>query len=503
MTPLLPLPTAMPVLPHVQIGVHHQLMPEGVVGGDWLTAVPLDSGDVALVVGDVVGRAAEAESSMHHLKAVAQHLLEQGEDPVGVLDQLDEAARRHPEARGATAIAAVIDPGTGHVVVAQRGHLPPVVVPRSGPAHAVDVAPSSPLGMPGRAALCEVDLRDDDAIALFTDGLVERSATSIGAGIDRLASTATEVLCADRRDGSRRDVSDLTSTIVGHLRDDPGGAADEALLVLARYRREPAEDLRIPFMALPSSLAEVRHRVGAWLDDAGACENDRFSLVQAISEAVGNLAHLQAADETRSIQLDLAASVGRDGRARVSITDDNDWSDLLESRESQPPPEMAAPLADRLPMSDRNRALVLMLDLVDAMTVDRLVIGTRVTLEKSLRRERVHVSTAASARPQAAALDVRAMRDGETLALAVRGPVEVETVETLRLAVLAALGDERQPLLLDLEEVTLLSGVGVRLLHDLARGGLVRIRAPETSPAHATLELTAVPHESTALHDLG
>ena len=60
------LPTALPVLPRVRIAARYLVAgQEQAAGGDWFDAIPLDSGAVALVVGDVVGNgvAASAASS--------------------------------------------------------------------------------------------------------------------------------------------------------------------------------------------------------------------------------------------------------------------------------------------------------------------------------------------------------------------------------------------------------------------------------------------------------
>jgi hypothetical protein len=150
----------------------------------------------------------------------------------------------------------------------------------------------------------------------------------------------------------------------------------------------------------------------------------------------------------------------------------------------------------RLPMSDRNRTLILMLDLVDDMRVERLVIGTRVVLEKRLTRAPIH-RTAPPNGPHAAAedLDVHAVRVGTPTVLAVRGPIDDDSVETFRLAVVAAMGTQVEPVVLDLSEVTLLGGVGIRLLHTWTSEGVVRLEVSPDSPVAGALALTALPHD--------
>ena len=107
------LPTALPVLPGVRIAAHYLVAAaEQAAGGDWFEAVPVD-GQVALVVGDVVGHGAQASAVMGQLRAVLVEFLLDGDDLATALARLDRFASRVTGARGATVCLALLDPTDG------------------------------------------------------------------------------------------------------------------------------------------------------------------------------------------------------------------------------------------------------------------------------------------------------------------------------------------------------------------------------------------------------
>jgi len=97
------LPTALPVLPRVMIAARYLVAgQEQAAGGDWFDAIPLDSGGVALVVGDVVGHGVAASAAMGQLRAVLAELLAAEKDLGHVLRRTDAFAARMPSLRAAT-----------------------------------------------------------------------------------------------------------------------------------------------------------------------------------------------------------------------------------------------------------------------------------------------------------------------------------------------------------------------------------------------------------------
>ena len=115
------------------------------VGGDWYDAFPLESGAIALVVGDVVGHGLEAAVAMGQLRG-AVSALAQTAGPALLLDRLDAFVETVPSAATATLAYVELDPETGHVRYACAGHPPPLVVSPDGRTRFLWDGRSAPLG---------------------------------------------------------------------------------------------------------------------------------------------------------------------------------------------------------------------------------------------------------------------------------------------------------------------------------------------------------------------
>src|SRR3954449_7183014 len=102
-----------------------------------------------------------------------------------------------------TAVVLSFDPATGRVCFAAAGHPPPIVLGPDGGASFLESTPSVPLGvLPyGRYSAYEGTLPDDATLLLYTDGLVERRGSSLGAGLSHPRAAVTtgpaepEALC--------------------------------------------------------------------------------------------------------------------------------------------------------------------------------------------------------------------------------------------------------------------------------------------------------------------
>ncbi|MFJ1703916.1 SpoIIE family protein phosphatase [Kitasatospora sp. NPDC088346] len=173
--------------------IAHRYLPSSVVsevGGDWFDVVPLSSGRVALVVGDVMGHGIRAAATMGQLRTVARTLATLDLAPEQVLTRLDETAMGIGEGQFATCVCAVYDPVERTCTIASAGHLPPVAVAPDGSARILDVPPGVPLGVGGVAfSAVEFTLPQGGLIALYTDGLVEKRGRDLDEGIGLLSRT--------------------------------------------------------------------------------------------------------------------------------------------------------------------------------------------------------------------------------------------------------------------------------------------------------------------------
>jgi len=185
------LPDRLPCVPGVELAGrslpgslgHH-------VGGDWYDVITLPTGELGLVVGDVVGHDLAAATAMGQLRNALRAYALDDSSPASVLTRLNRAADLLDMVELATCIYAILDPRTLTVRWSSAGHLAPLVSDESGTAGLAAVDPGPPLG-----ALREPDyvdsvlqLRPGDALVLYTDGLVERRGETIDAGLDDLAA---------------------------------------------------------------------------------------------------------------------------------------------------------------------------------------------------------------------------------------------------------------------------------------------------------------------------
>ncbi len=171
------------------------------VGGDWYDVIPLESGRVALIIGDVMGRGLRAAAVMGQLRAIARAHVYADLAPAEVLARVDTELMRLEQEQIATALLALLDPATGTLTVASAGHLPPLVRTDDGAVEFLDVDPGPPLGTgAGGYTDLEVTLTDGATVLLYTDGLVEDRRLPIDEGLATLAAAATmsrepELLC--------------------------------------------------------------------------------------------------------------------------------------------------------------------------------------------------------------------------------------------------------------------------------------------------------------------
>lgn len=156
------------------------------VGGDWYDALVLD-GEVALVVGDVVGHGLPSATLMAELRnAVRAYLLEH-RDPAGALSRANEFVRT---LRGlATCACLVVDPATGNLRGATAGHPPPLIGPAAGLVPWwLPPGPMLGAALAARYAVAETVVPVDGRLVLYTDGVVERRGEMVDAGVARLAT---------------------------------------------------------------------------------------------------------------------------------------------------------------------------------------------------------------------------------------------------------------------------------------------------------------------------
>jgi PAS domain S-box-containing protein len=222
---------AFPETPELDLEVAYHPGVRGLeVGGDWYDAFAVgDGATIALVVGDVVGRGIGAASTMGQLRSAVRALAGTGLEPTALLTALDGFVRRHDVGRMATVAYATLDLGTRELCYACAGHPPPLfVLPGREPFFSWE-GRSVPLDAFARGNIrrqASLELEPGAALMLYTDGLIERRATSVDEGLERLRRAA-----GDHRDAAPGALADA---VVADVRDDT--VEDDVCLLAARLR---------------------------------------------------------------------------------------------------------------------------------------------------------------------------------------------------------------------------------------------------------------------------
>jgi serine phosphatase RsbU (regulator of sigma subunit) len=158
--------------------------------GDWYDVFPMADGDLILVVGDVAGHGEAVVVAMERAREALRARVVAGASPGELLSQLNIAAINFSEDSTGTVICGRYDPRSRVLRWARAGHLPPVLV-RDGSATVLDMPEGMLLGVSESAIYAEqaLQLLPGDMLLLYTDGLIEKRAGSIGDALEEFAAS--------------------------------------------------------------------------------------------------------------------------------------------------------------------------------------------------------------------------------------------------------------------------------------------------------------------------
>ncbi|MFG3281971.1 SpoIIE family protein phosphatase [Streptomyces sp. NPDC048111] len=207
----------------------------GRVGGDWFDSIKLPGSRTALVVGDVMGHGLNSAAMMGQLRTAVQTMAALDLPPDQLLRSLDDLAQRLGEHYLATCLYAVYDPIRGELLMANAGHVPPVVVRSAdGRSELLDLPTGAPIGVGGVPfETARVRVEPGDRLIMCTDGLVEVRGQDIGVGLATLCESAAHPAAS---------MDDACDTIIRAL-NTRGGRKDDVALLMARLNGIAAEDV--------------------------------------------------------------------------------------------------------------------------------------------------------------------------------------------------------------------------------------------------------------------
>ncbi|MGN6128984.1 MAG: SpoIIE family protein phosphatase [Nocardioidaceae bacterium] len=188
----------LPAVERIDLAAHYAPGGDAIehVGGDWYDAVATSDGRLALVVGDVMGRGVSAATTMIRVRAGIRGLLTVDPDPAAVLIAASEMVARDAPEQFVTAVALLVDPGTGELSLCNAGHVPAVLVDPEGHTELLDGQEDGPpLGAPlsSRRTARHRRLQPGSTLVLVTDGVVECRCHDIDHGIDLARERVAEL----------------------------------------------------------------------------------------------------------------------------------------------------------------------------------------------------------------------------------------------------------------------------------------------------------------------
>lgn len=254
----------------------------GRVGGDWSDSIKLPGSRLALVVGDVMGRGLDSAAMTGQFRTAVQTMAGLDIPPAQLLRDLDDLAQRLGEQYLATCLYVVYDPVESELLIANAGHIPPVLV-RAADGHSelLDVPTGAPLGVGGVPfEAVRVPVAPGDRLVLCTDGLIEVRGQDIGAGLAALCESAAHPAAS---------MDDACDAVIRAL-DPRGGRRDDMALLMARLNGIPREDvvtweLEIDPREVARARGLVRETLRGW-DLAEIGETAEILVGEVVTNAV-------------------------------------------------------------------------------------------------------------------------------------------------------------------------------------------------------------------------
>lgn len=326
------------------------------VGGDWYDVFELPGNRVGIAVGDVVGHGLAAAIAMGRLQQSLRSVAQTGASPMEVLDALDLACQSIAGADFATVGYAEYSPTDRLLTYACAGHLPPLLV-ASGAARYLTDARSLPLRLTSQPRTqAQTAVPDSAMLVWYSDGLVERRAQVIDAGLDRLNRAAAGLTGVDPQvwcdrlleamtDGQA--ITDDTVVACVHLDGLPAGAANSPVLRLT--------------LTSPGDLSAARRTLRNWSAGHDLHPEQVDALLATCNEAlINSLEHAYHGRPTGPVALQVMLLDRR--QVRVEVTDRGHWRGHSHDG------------------SDRGRGLDLINRMARRTVLDLSGTGTRVTI---------------------------------------------------------------------------------------------------------------------------
>ena len=203
--------TLVPVIPRrmgeLAVSVAYRPADGPAAGGDFYDVFELESGKVAMILGDVAGHGHEAITQAALTRYTLRAYLQAGLEPRSALALTGSVLADAAAAHFATVAVAVYDAAHGTLTYAGAGHPPPIILGCDTP-EPLTICCSPPVGwdVPTGRRQTTLSLPAGAVVCFFSDGLIEARVAGGLLGRERLAEMLAEL-------GSRPSSSDLLERV--------------------------------------------------------------------------------------------------------------------------------------------------------------------------------------------------------------------------------------------------------------------------------------------------
>jgi serine phosphatase RsbU (regulator of sigma subunit) len=207
-----------------------EYLPAFAVGGDFYDFIDLGEGRLLAAIGDVSGKGVTAALMMSRISSELRRLAAERTGPGEILARLNASLPgRMQDDRFVTVVCVLLDMPNRRWVVANAGHVVPLLRRASGAVSGLAYASGPPIGMMPEASFDEeiFPAESGDILLLATDGVFE-----LFAGHHRPCSTMGQCRLADVVQSAPHDLAEIHRTILSAVEKHAHGRDDVALLGL-------------------------------------------------------------------------------------------------------------------------------------------------------------------------------------------------------------------------------------------------------------------------------
>ena len=184
------LPGETPTIPGFDIATYYSPADGQEAGGDFYDVISLSDERFVAVVGDVMGRGLAAAAAMSQIRTMIRSYTIENPRPTDVFRKVDTYFTEFDVAQLVTVMYCLVDRNTGVIEIGNAGHLPPLLIDATG-SRTLPTIVGPPFGVHDDAReATTLTLQPGSAVAVITDGLVERRGEDIDEGLQRALHAA-------------------------------------------------------------------------------------------------------------------------------------------------------------------------------------------------------------------------------------------------------------------------------------------------------------------------